>query len=705
MASLRAAYLALVAALVALCRGVSGFTAPTAVGTTATSFSRRSTSTSSPIRRGSLHRTQQTQRRSRHHPLALQAAGGEDDGIEEYKKQMAEFMAQAHEKRLQAMEAVKAEVQRGYEEQIADLQSKLAALPEAAGGDVGREPQLVGAGTGPSTGSAAGSGSTIGSQQHPGYAARSTRPGWGSRWGSEESVRASPAMATADAVSAKSAVTSTTTPNGSGGAAHPAYVARAQRPGWEARWGHEEVSRPGGGVSISAAETHSPAAAESAATSAGHPAYAAREQRPGWEVRWGNEEAERAGGGGRGVSASISAAAGAQADVHPAYAARSQRSGWEARWGSEEPARMVAATISSAVAPTSAGAEATVQVQGEALTTPADAHPAYAARVRRPGWEARWGTEEPARMATTATSTPDEAATLSSQAESSAAAAAAVAAPADAHPAYAARAQRPGWEARWGVEEPARMASAATAIPTPGGGAEAQIASAEQEEESYHPAYAARSRRSGWEARWGVEEKERVEGAAAGAVAVAGAAAGFATAGGLDAPAAGGMDVASAAADADYLEDDFLPDDVGALRQMVVSNRRHFQEYLLKSLEASNELRQSKAALERELSSSTAELNAEQHLRESVQESFLGYMSRSGEALATEKARIADLEKKLLMLATEADELKSFTQGYMVKASSEKQYAVEEATADARAQAAERIAALQAQVLELQAGG
>lgn len=38
---------------------------------------------------------------------------------------MAEFMAQAHEKRLEAMDQVKAEVQRGYEQQIADLQAKV----------------------------------------------------------------------------------------------------------------------------------------------------------------------------------------------------------------------------------------------------------------------------------------------------------------------------------------------------------------------------------------------------------------------------------------------------------------------------------------------------------------------------------------------------------------------------------------------------
>lgn len=60
---------------------------------------------------------------------ALQAAAaGEDDGIDEYKRQMEEFMAQAHEKRLEAMEAVKAEVQRGYEEQIAELQAKASAV-------------------------------------------------------------------------------------------------------------------------------------------------------------------------------------------------------------------------------------------------------------------------------------------------------------------------------------------------------------------------------------------------------------------------------------------------------------------------------------------------------------------------------------------------------------------------------------------------
>lgn len=59
---------------------------------------------------------------------ALQATGGEDDGIDEYKRQMEDFMAQAHEKRLEAMEAVKAEVQRGYEDQIAELQAKASAV-------------------------------------------------------------------------------------------------------------------------------------------------------------------------------------------------------------------------------------------------------------------------------------------------------------------------------------------------------------------------------------------------------------------------------------------------------------------------------------------------------------------------------------------------------------------------------------------------
>ena len=44
---------------------------------------------------------------------------------------MEEFMAQAHDKRLAAMEAVKAEVQRGYEEQIAELQAKASDVTYA----------------------------------------------------------------------------------------------------------------------------------------------------------------------------------------------------------------------------------------------------------------------------------------------------------------------------------------------------------------------------------------------------------------------------------------------------------------------------------------------------------------------------------------------------------------------------------------------
>lgn len=63
----------------------------------------------------------------------LEATGGnggeeKDDPVELYKKQMEEFMAAAHEKRLQAMEAVKAEVQRGYEQQITELQAQVCIL-------------------------------------------------------------------------------------------------------------------------------------------------------------------------------------------------------------------------------------------------------------------------------------------------------------------------------------------------------------------------------------------------------------------------------------------------------------------------------------------------------------------------------------------------------------------------------------------------
>ncbi len=89
-----------------------------------------------------------------------------------------------------------------------------------------------------------------------------------------------------------------------------------------------------------------------------------------------------------------------------------------------------------------------------------------------------------------------------------------------------------------------------------------------------HPAYAARVGRPGWEARWGSEEKERVAGAPATAIAVEGAAAGFATAGGLDAPpaaAAAGISSSAGGGAEDLLMDDLLPNvvEVDELKQMV----------------------------------------------------------------------------------------------------------------------------------------
>jgi len=47
--------------------------------------------------------------------------------------------------------------------------------------------------------------------------------------------------------------------------------------------------------------------------------WKARTQRPGWESRWGGEEVARTAGG---ASVSVSAAAGVQGDVHPAYAGK-----------------------------------------------------------------------------------------------------------------------------------------------------------------------------------------------------------------------------------------------------------------------------------------------------------------------------------------------------------------------------------------------
>lgn len=132
-----------------------------------------------------------------------------------------------------------------------------------------------------------------------------------------------------------------------------------------------------------------------------------------------------------------------------------------------------------------------------------------------------------------------------------------------------ARAQRPGWEARWGSEEPARMSSA-----TATSGSVAPVQTAAVIPADAHPAYTARVERPGWEARWGDEEKDRVAGAPAGAVAVAGAAAGFATAGGLDTPAAGSASAVGSSGSVggsagDPLVDDLLPENVGELRDMV----------------------------------------------------------------------------------------------------------------------------------------
>lgn len=128
------------------------------------------------------------------------------------------------------------------------------------------------------------------------------------------------------------------------------------------------------------------------------------------------------------------------------------------------------------------------------------------------------------------------------------------------------------------------MASTSATTPTsaaaaPAAGATAAASSAVPADA--HPAYAARVGRPGWEARWGGEEKERVEGAPAGEVAVAGAAAGFATAGGLDAPAAAAAAVGGAGSvlggAGDPLVDGLLPDDVGELKDMVRRKRRAFE--------------------------------------------------------------------------------------------------------------------------------
>lgn len=132
MSSLRAAEVGLALAVVSL-YGVAGFTSPLSTKTAASSgclspFASR-TSTSQVLE-GSQSTRHAPEFRGNRRGVILQeaGAGGADESLEEYKRQMEEFMAQAHEKRLQAMEAVKAEVQRGYEEQIEDLQAKVTIM-------------------------------------------------------------------------------------------------------------------------------------------------------------------------------------------------------------------------------------------------------------------------------------------------------------------------------------------------------------------------------------------------------------------------------------------------------------------------------------------------------------------------------------------------------------------------------------------------
>lgn len=92
------------------------------------------------------------------------------------------------------------------------------------------------------------------------------------------------------------------------------------------------------------------------------------------------------------------------------------------------------------------------------------------------------------------------------------------------------------------------------------------------------PSATARNQRPGWEARWGSEEPARVAGVAAEEIAVAGAAAGFATAGGLEeAPVSAKSDsdigvtdpTTRHGASGDPLAYDLLPQDVAELQGLV----------------------------------------------------------------------------------------------------------------------------------------
>jgi hypothetical protein len=176
-----------------------------------------------------------------------------------------------------------------------------------------------------------------------------------------------------------------------------AYATRTQRPGWESRWGEEEVARlsaapvpaPQGGASTTSSSVSAASAGSQVMDQVGLPSDPAalkalvmdhQRAMQNYLIRSGEAASKKdleiaqlkklvaqlsAGGSGGGAPPPApTGAAGAMASstVHPAYAKRADRQGWEGRWGAEEASRTAASpplqTAPPAASPSSSTANA-----------------------------------------------------------------------------------------------------------------------------------------------------------------------------------------------------------------------------------------------------------------------------------------------------------------------------------------------------------
>ncbi len=120
----------------------------------------------------------------------------------------------------------------------------------------------------------------------------------------------------------------------------------------------------------------------------------------------------------------------------------------------------------ASVKPVTAGASVSTKQYKPSLSTAVTSivasHPKYATRTYRVGWQSRWGPEEDQRVAVTRESSENQRTTAAGNPSVPSNSLAAY----EANPMYAIRTKRTGWENRWGLEEEVRV-NANGQLPTP----------------------------------------------------------------------------------------------------------------------------------------------------------------------------------------------------------------------------------------------